>query len=75
MVLLKVVGLFKTIAIILLIFFVIRFISRLMAAKTASQATQRAEKEKAYKEKNKGKVSITRNKNISAEDVDYTEVE
>ncbi len=74
MLILKVVGLLKTIAILVIVFLVIRFVSRLMVAKQVADTQRKEEKEKAFKEKEQGKVSITRTKNLDAEDVDYTEV-
>lgn len=71
---LKIVGLVKTIAILVIVFLVIRFIGRLMTAKQAAEAVKKDEREKNLKTKNQGKVSISRKANKEAEDVDYTEV-
>ena len=71
---LKIVGLIKTIAILVIVFLVIRFIGRLMAARQAAEAAKKDEREKNLKTKNQGKVSIARKTNKEAEDIDYTEV-
>lgn len=74
MLILKIVGLLKTIAILVIVFLVIRFVSRLMVAKQASDAKRQAENEKQEHEKKRGKVSITKQNSVEAEDVDFTEV-
>lgn len=81
MLLLKIVGLFKTILIIIAVMVIIRFISRLMAAKRESDKLRKDQlnqdsfaKEKEHKEKNYGKTTILDSKNVSAQDVDYEEI-
>jgi len=81
MLLLKIVGLLKTILVIIAVMIIIRFITRLMAAKRANdEATKNQRnqtsyaKEKEQKEKNIGKTTILNSKNVSAQDVDYEEI-
>ena len=78
---LSVTGLFKTILYIIGALVLLRFIGQLMIAKrnineqnAMKEQQSRQEKERRYVEQNKGKISISRNNNRSAVDVDYEEV-
>lgn len=75
-------GLFRTIVIIVAIFVVARFISKLLAEKREMAAKQEFEKEKkdfekAKKvvEKEKGKTRILEKKSVSHEDGEYVDFE
>lgn len=81
MLILKIVGLFKTIMIIIAVMVIIRFITRIMATKATNdhinkinRENQRSAQEKAQKEKHLGKTTILKSKNIKAEDIDHEEV-
>lgn len=74
-------GLFKTILYIVGALVLLRFIGQLMIAKrnineqnAMKEQQSRLDKERRFVEQNKGKVSISKNRNSSAVDVDYEEV-
>ncbi len=80
MLLLKVVGLVKTILILIAIMVIVRFVSRIMAAKKAADTSKKLDemqrkgaKEKEQLRKNYGKTSVISG-NVSAEDIDHEEV-
>lgn len=80
-IILSVSGLFKTILYIIGALVLLRFIGQLLIAKrnineqnALKEQQSRLDKERRFVEQNKGKVSISKNKNSSAVDVDYEEV-
>lgn len=80
-VVLSITGLFKTIFIIIGVFVLLRFLGQLMQAKRNLEEQNRfkaeqlrIQKEKAFVEKNLGKISISKEKTGNTEDVDFEEI-
>ena len=74
-------GLLKTVLILIGVFVALRFLGQMMIAKrnlaeqnALKEQKNQLNKEKAFVERNKGKISISKNKNRSAEDIDFEEI-
>jgi ABC-type nickel/cobalt efflux system permease component RcnA len=80
-IILSITGLIKTVLIILGVFLLLKFLGQILIAKRnlaeqkAHQNNQnRLKKEKEFVSKNTGRISISKNKNSKAIDVDFEEV-
>lgn len=81
MFLLRIVGLFKTILLLIAIFVILRMIARILNGRKIAKANKETNKSKAQQNKEKvlsqrstGRVNIEKNPRSDAEDVDFEEV-
>ncbi len=80
-ILLSISGLLKTVLILIGVFVALRFLGQMMIAKRnlaeqneLKERKVQLSKEKAFVEKNTGKISISKKANQSAEDIEFEEV-